>query len=281
MARAAGIILAGGRSSRMGAPKAALEWHGSTLLRRVTGVVGRVVDGPIIVVRAPGQRLPDLAERAELVSDDRTGKGPMQGIAAGLAAIDDRAPLAYVSSTDVPLLHPAFVRRVIAAAGGEVDVVLPEIGGYRQPLAAVYRSDLLGTVQELIAAERMSPAFLFERCRVRRLDDQTMLADRSVARFDPELASVHSLNEPAEYERAHALPAPEIHVELCGPFATRAASRRRTARAWTLGQLASAVEIALDEHVVVALNGDQVSRDSELPLVAGDTVGFGMSHPGG
>ncbi len=281
MAQAAGIILAGGRSSRMGSPKAALEWHGSTLLRRVTGVVGRVVDGPIIVVRAPGQKLPDLAERAELVSDDRKDKGPMQGIAAGLAAIGERAPLAYVSSTDVPLLHPAFVRRVIAAARGEVDVVLPEIGGYRQPLAAAYRSDLLETVQELIAAERMRPDFLFERCRVRRLDDQTMLADRSVARFDPELASVSNLNEPADYERAHALPAPEIDVELSGRLATRAVSRRRTARAWTLGQLASAVQVALDEHVVAALNGEEISRDPELPLVAGDAVAFRVADPGG
>ncbi len=281
MAQAAGIILAGGRSSRMGSPKAALEWHGSTLLRRVTGVVARVVDGPIIVVRAPGQELPDLGERAELVSDARKGQGPMQGIAAGLAAIGDRAEVAYVSSTDVPLLHPAFVHRVIAACDSEVDVVLPEIGGYRQPLAAAYRSELLGTVRELIAAERLRPAFLFERCRVRRLDDQTMLSERSVARLDPDLASVSNLNEPADYERAHALPAPEIQVELFGPLATRAGFRRWTARAWTLGQLASAVELELDEHIVAALNGDQISRDPELPLVAGDKVGFMVADAGG
>jgi molybdopterin-guanine dinucleotide biosynthesis protein A len=275
MAEAAAIILAGGRSSRMGSPKAALDWHGSTLLRRVIGLLARVVDGPIIVVRAPGQDLPDVAERAELVADAREGYGPMQGIAAGLAAIGGRAPVAYVSSTDVPLLHPAFVRRVIEGFDGEVDVVLPEVGGYRQPLAAAYRSDLLATVEELIAAERMRPAFLFERCRVRRLDDRAMLKDRSLARFDPDLASVSNLNEPADYERAHALPAPEIHVELFGSLATQtAAPRRATARAWTLGHLASAMELELEEHIVPALNGDQISRDPQLPLVAGDTVGF-------
>jgi molybdenum cofactor guanylyltransferase len=275
VADAAAIILAGGRSSRMGSPKAELEWHGSTLLRRVTGVLARVVDGPIIVVRAPGQELPDVAEWAEVVADAREGHGPMQGIAAGLAAIRGRAPLAYVSSTDVPLLHPAFVRRVIDGFDSEVDIVLPEVGGYRQPLAAAYRSDLLATVEELIAAERMRPAFLFERCRVRHLDDQSILEDQSVARFDPELASVSNLNEPADYERAHALPAPEIQVELLGPLATQAAGRRRaTARAWTLGQLASAVGLELEEHIVAALNGDQTSLDPQLPLVAGDTVGF-------
>jgi molybdenum cofactor guanylyltransferase len=278
MAGAAAIILAGGRSSRMGSPKAALDWHGSTLLRRVAGLLARVVDGPIIVVCAPGQDLPDVAEPAELVSDAREGHGPMQGIAAGLAAIGGRAPVAYVSSTDVPLLHPAFVRRVIEGFDSEVDVVLPEVGGYRQPLAAAYRSDLLATVEELIAAERMRPDFLFERCRVRRLDDQTMLKDRSLARLDPDLASVSNLNEPADYARAHALPAPEIDVELLGPLATQtAARRRRMARAWALGQLASAMELELHEHIVVALNGEQIGRDPQLPLVAGDTVEFRLA----
>ena len=47
----AGVVLAGGRSTRMGRPKANLEWHGSTLLHRVTGIVGRAVDGPVVVVR--------------------------------------------------------------------------------------------------------------------------------------------------------------------------------------------------------------------------------------
>src|SRR5919201_6251699 len=115
MTTAAGIVLAGGRSSRMGTPKAALEWHGSTLLRRVTGLVARGVDGPVVVVRAPGQSLPALPADVEVVEDAREGRGPLQGLAAGLAAVADRAAAAYVSSTDVPLLHPRFIRRVLAA----------------------------------------------------------------------------------------------------------------------------------------------------------------------
>ena len=61
MVDSAAIVLAGGQSSRMGSPKAALDWHGSTLLRRVTGIMGRVVAGPVVVVSAPGQVLPELA----------------------------------------------------------------------------------------------------------------------------------------------------------------------------------------------------------------------------
>ncbi len=75
---AAAIVLAGGRSSRMGSPKAGLDWHGSTLLRRVTGIVARAVDGPVIVVGAAGQALPALPPSAEVVEDARAGRGPLQ-----------------------------------------------------------------------------------------------------------------------------------------------------------------------------------------------------------
>jgi molybdopterin-guanine dinucleotide biosynthesis protein A len=265
----------------MGSPKAGLAWHGSTLLRRVTGLVARVVDGPVVVVRAPGQELPDLDGGVELVADAREGRGPLQGLAAGLAAIADRADVAYVTSTDVPLLHPAFVRRVIGAFADDVDVVLPEIGGYRQPLAAGYRLTVLDTVEELIAADRLKPAFLFERCRVLRLSDADLLHDRSVARLDPELETVRNLNEPADYERAHALPPPEVQVERFGTLAPRSGPRREMVPAWTLGGVASAVGLKLDEHVVAALNGDQITRDPQVPLAAGDTVSFMAADAGG
>jgi molybdopterin-guanine dinucleotide biosynthesis protein A len=265
----------------MGSPKAALDWHGSTLLRRVTGIVARSVDGPVVVVSAPGQALPALDRAVEVVADEREGHGPVQGIAAGLSAIGDRAEVAYVSATDVPLLHPAFVRRVVGALDDEVDVVLPEVGGYRQPLSAAYRLDLLGAINELIAANRMRPAFLFERSRVLQLGEADLLRDGALNRLDPGLASVSNLNERADYERAHALPAPEIVVEKFGPLAKPPGERRQTVNGWSLGAVADAASLTLDEHVVAALNGDQITRDSELPLVAGDKLAFMVADAGG
>ena len=94
MAAWAGVVLAGGRSSRMGAPKAALEWHGSTLLARTVGILARATGGPVVVVRASGQDLPELPKRTVVVDDPRDGRGPVQGIAAGLAALDGRADAA-------------------------------------------------------------------------------------------------------------------------------------------------------------------------------------------
>lgn len=265
----------------MGSAKAALEWHGSTLLRRVTGIVARSVDGPVVVVRAPRQQLPELDAAVELVDDAIEGRGPLQGLAAGLRAVCGRASLAYVSSTDVPLLHPAFVRGIVGALREDQDVVLPEVGGYPQPLAAAYRTSLVGIVEELIAADRLRPAFVFERCRVLRIGEEQLLEDLALARLDPALSSVKNLNQPADYRDARALPPPEVAVERFGTLAPRSAPRRETVRACTLGAAALAVGLTLDEHVVAALNGDRISRDPQLPLTTGDTLAFLAAGAGG
>jgi molybdenum cofactor guanylyltransferase len=283
MATTAGIVLAGGRSSRMGTPKAALEWHGSTLLRRIVSIVDRSVDGPVIVVRAPGQALPDLPAGVEVVEDAEEGRGPLQGLAAGLGAARERAEVAYATSTDVPFLHPMFIRRVLAALGDDVDVALPHVGGYPQPLAAAYRVELVDVVERLIAEDRMRPAFLFEASRVERLDAGALLADPVLAALDPDLDSVLNLNEPGDYETARARPAPDVTVRRFGVLRRMGSDVPDPAgvAAATLGEAAAGVGLALDEHVVAALNGDQITRDAETPLVAGDTVALLSADAGG
>ena len=102
----------------MGTPKAWLEWHGTTLLRRTCGVVARGTGGPVVVVRAPGQELPELPRAVRVVEDAHEGRGPMQGILAGLAAVQDEEEVAFVAATDMPFLHPRFVAAVCVAADG-------------------------------------------------------------------------------------------------------------------------------------------------------------------
>jgi molybdopterin-guanine dinucleotide biosynthesis protein A len=276
----------------MGRPKANLEWHGSTLLHRVTGIVSRAVAGRVVVVRAAGQELPALPPGVRVVEDAAEGRGPLQGLAAGLAAVADDAEVAYVSSTDVPLLHPAFVRAVVRAAWGElptgdavtsqaVDVALPVVRGFRHPLAAAYRTSLVPAVEELIAEDRMRPAFLFERSRVRELSEDDLLSDRELAEADPELLSVLNLNEPDDYERARARAAPSVTVRRFGTLATNLGREPISIRAATLEAAATAAGVALDRHVVAAVNGDQITRHPELPLAGGDEVAFLAADAGG
>jgi molybdopterin-guanine dinucleotide biosynthesis protein A len=274
---AAAIVLVGGRSSRMGEPKVALEWHGSTLLQRTAALLLRTVSGPVIVVRAPGQDLPALPPGVEVTEDSAEGRGPLEGIASGFGAVLSRAELAFVCSTDLPFLHPAFVRRVLRDLGPEWDIVLPVARGYPQPLAAAYRTALHPRALELVAAGRLRPVMLAEGARVLRLDDAALLADPSLVEFDPALDSLLNINRPEEYRTARERPAPEVTV--------RRGEVTRVVRAASVSAAAAAVGVELGcGDVAVALNGDPLAPALDgrpggwaCPLVAGDVVTFGAS----
>ena len=269
----------------MGTPKASLEWHGSTLLRRTCGVLRRAGLDPVVVVRAAGQPVPALPRDIEVLDDPREGLGPLQGMAVGLGALQARADVAFVCSTDLPFLHAELVRRVLrpfAAAGGDaLDVVLPVARGFPQPLAAAYRTRLASAVAALVAADRLRPAFIFENAEVLRLDDDALLADPALQAADPTLESFVNINEPADYETARARPEPTVTVECFGVLASRAGRGPHAVQAGTVGGAARAVSLTLDRHVLAAVNGDQTSRDAALPLLPGDTVAFLSADAGG
>jgi molybdopterin-guanine dinucleotide biosynthesis protein A len=285
LAEAAGVVLAGGRSSRMGRPKAALEWHGSTLLHRTTALLARTVGGPVLVVAAPGQDLPELPPGVEVVEDPIDGQGPMRGLATGLAALGERSPAAFVCSTDLPFLHPALIRRVLRGfadpESDTVDVVLPVARGYRQPLAAGYRTALAGLVEKVLAEGDLRPGMLFRHCRVAQLDDAALLTEPELARHDPGLDSLVNVNEPDDYAAALARPEPEVLVERFGALASGGRRGPRLVRAASLGAAAAAVGMTRARHIVAAVNGDQMTRDARLPLVTGDTVAFLSADAGG
>lgn len=284
MALSAGVVLAGGRSSRMGTPKASLEWHGSTLLRRTVGIVARAADGPVVVVRAQDQELPALPKGILIADDPREGKGPVQGIATGLAALRGRADIAFICSTDLPFLHPAFIRRLLRVLGDSdaTDVALPVACGFRQPLAAAYRVSLADAAERLVKDDRLGPAFLFDEAAVEQLDDEALRKDLVLATLDPDLDSVVNVNTPADYEAARARPAPEVTVQAFGTLAKGGGkSGPHAVRAATVGAAADALGVVLDRRVTAALNGDQITRDGEMPLVAGDTVFFLSADAGG
>lgn len=235
----------------MGRAKAGLDWHGSTFLYRASAVVRRVVDGPVVVVAAPGQRLPDLPGGVEVVADPVEGLGPMQGVAAGLASTADRAGAAFVCSTDMPFLHPAYIRRVLRAlAESGADMVLPWANGHRQPLATAYRTGLHTLITRLIGQGDLRPGMLPQHCVVAHLDDALLLADSELRRLDPRLDSVVNVNTPEEYAAALARDLPQVTVN------------GRGVRAATLGSRPS----------TVVLNGVPVRPDPRLPLVTGDSV---------
>src|SRR5690242_617824 len=105
-----GIVLCGGLSTRMGRPKAWLPFGDELMLPRVVRIVSEVVS-PVVVVAARGQVVPELPREVQMVRDEYEACGPLAGLAVGLAALAGRCAAAYLTSCDVPLLTPQFVRR--------------------------------------------------------------------------------------------------------------------------------------------------------------------------
>ena len=192
---AGAIVLCGGKSTRMGTPKALLPFGSETMLQRVVRLLGGVVS-PIVVVAAPNQALPALPQDVVVTRDEREGCGPLEGLRAGLKALPPDVEAAYVTSCDVPLLVPDFVRQMLDLADG-YDVAVMEIDGFAHPLSAVYRRTVLPHVEELLANDRLRPVFLFETVKTRRVLSHEITVD-------PNLHTLRNLNTREDYQQALA-----------------------------------------------------------------------------
>ena len=192
--RVGGIIVCGGRSTRMGRPKATLPFGPELMLQRVVRLLSEVVN-PIVVVAAPEQELPPLPPDVLISRDAREGRGPLEGLAAGLSVIREHADAAYATSCDVPLLATDFVRRMIELLGDH-DVVVPVEDRFHHPLAAIYRTSVLPAVRRLLDADQLRPIFLFESVNTRRVNVGELRA------VDAELRTLMNLNTPDDYRRA-------------------------------------------------------------------------------
>src|SRR3954464_3681031 len=191
---AGGIVLCGGRSTRMGTSKATLPFGPETMLQRVVRLLSTVVS-PIIIVAAREQSLPELPGDVTVARDEREQRGPLEGLRAGLTALPSSVDIAYVTSCDVPLLVPAFVERMVELLGDH-DIAVMEIDGFAHPLSAVYRRDTLSLVEDLLAHNRLRPVFLFNAVRTRRVQPAEMTS------VDAALLTLRNLNTRDDYERA-------------------------------------------------------------------------------
>jgi molybdopterin-guanine dinucleotide biosynthesis protein A len=193
--KAGGIVLCGGQSRRMGRPKAWLPMGRELLLQRVVRIV-REVAQPVVVVAAPRQDLPPLPSEVQVVHDKREGRGPLEGLAAGLRRIQDLgADAAYLSSTDVPFLSAGFVEKVLSLLG-ESWIAVPLVGEQHHPLAGVYRTACLAAIDRLLAADRLRPIFLFDQVPTR------LIGADELTGVDPALDSVRNVNSPEDYQLA-------------------------------------------------------------------------------
>jgi molybdopterin-guanine dinucleotide biosynthesis protein A len=196
--RAGAVVLAGGRSSRMGTAKALLAWEGTTAVAHAVETVRAGVDGgPVCVVRAAGQELPPLG--ALVVDDAVAYAGPLAGLYAGLVALAGPCEVAFACGVDTPLLAPALVRAVLRAARERDDAVVPVIGGRAQPLLAVYRTAIAPQLLALLESDAGGLRDIPDACSVRTLSELELLSDPELAEADPDLRSALNANTPDEW----------------------------------------------------------------------------------
>ncbi len=178
----------------MGRAKADLPFGRETMLQRVVRILAAVVD-PVVVVAAAEQPLVELPASVEVVRDEALGRGPLQGLAAGLAALPSSCTAAYVSSCDVPFLRPEFVRRVIDLLQ-TADAAVPELDGCRHALAGIYRTGVAAIVQQLLDSDQLRFSRLVEIVPTR------FISAAELTDVDPNLQSLWNVNTPEDYAQA-------------------------------------------------------------------------------
>jgi molybdopterin-guanine dinucleotide biosynthesis protein A len=189
------VILAGGRSRRMGQPKEALAFGKSTLLGTIVDVLIDCTFPVVIVARDDAQALPPLPIEVEICYDATPGAGPLLALRDGMRALAARVDAVFVTGCDFPFLTTRAVGWLVDQLGDH-DMVLTQTANMPQPLLGVYRVSLLPLIEALIAEGVRTPRTIAERCRARVLDEAT------VRGFDSTLRLLRNINSQDEYRAA-------------------------------------------------------------------------------
>lgn len=188
------IVLAGGRSRRMGRDKASVELGGLSLLEHVVRGVARFAE-PVVVVARAGQALPVLPASVLVVRDPIEDLGPLAGLAAGLAALGTRREWTYLTATDMPFPSKAVANHLYELArahGGPAAV--PTLEGRAQPLASVLHRSALAQIEGLLALGERRLSSIVEALDARLVDARKLVLDARVASEDPELDALRDLD---------------------------------------------------------------------------------------
>ena len=190
------VILAGGKSQRLGIDKALLEFNGQSLLSRAVQRLA-ALSNDIIVVTSTPEDYQHLGLGVRFVSDERPGGGALMGIYSGLRAARHASALAV--ACDMPFLNLALLRHM-AAVSAEYDVVVPRLeGDLLEPLHAIYGKPCLPFMADLLARGRRRIAAFFDDVRVLYVEEPIITS------LDPLRLSFLNVNAPADWVLAQSM----------------------------------------------------------------------------
>ena len=166
------IILAGGRSSRMGKDKASLKISGKSMIERLLLELSPIV-AQIVVIRAPGQTIPnipkELKDRTHIGWDSVKDRGPLQGIVDALPLLNSEIDKVFLLTCDLPYITTNWFQTLKDVMTDEFDMVCTEENEIINPLLAIYRRPVLEPASKLISEGKRRPISLWEGWRMARL----------------------------------------------------------------------------------------------------------------
>ncbi|KAA0223491.1 MAG: molybdenum cofactor guanylyltransferase [Phycisphaerae bacterium] len=195
------IVLAGGRSTRMGFSKHRIEFAGATALDRIIRVASQCVDQIVVSVsdRDEARSLQSrLSASIRVVIDSAPGRGPLQGLSDSLKLLGGSVCVSAVVACDYPLVSREMIRLLFNALGSS-DAIVPLVGGNHHVLLSVVRVDAFRNVGELLESGRYSVQGAFRSKKTSIVTEETML------RFGIDPAVLATANTPPELEYVRTL----------------------------------------------------------------------------
>ncbi|MCP5003029.1 MAG: molybdenum cofactor guanylyltransferase [Planctomycetes bacterium] len=184
------IILAGGKSSRMGRNKALLDIEGKTFIERQVGLLREIFDEIIISANAPSEYsfLP-----IPVIEDLYPEKGPLGGIYTGL--MNSRSPYTFFLACDMPFVALPLIRHLAGLVNG-VDVVVPRSGKGLEPLHGFYSKRCIGPIKRELDRDNLRIISFFQEVKVKVVELEHLDLSHGF------MESVTNLNTKEDYESA-------------------------------------------------------------------------------
>ncbi len=183
-----GIILSGGKSSRMGRDKAFLPFPHKPLIEIMIDKLS-VLFNELIVVTGNPHLYSKYGIRT--VKDIIPQRGPLGGIYTGL--LFSKNHYNFIVACDMPFLNPDLVHYMVQKIKG-YDLVVPEYGDQLQPLCAIYSKNCIESIKEELSGDNLKVTCFFKNVK------QKLITEEEIKKTDFQGLSFVNINTPEEYK---------------------------------------------------------------------------------
>lgn len=187
------MVLAGGKSTRLGEDKTLLALGKNTLVANAVTTIGEFCD-EVLVVAGTSDKTPGPGAR--VIYDVYPGKGSLGGIYSGLLAAEHQHCL--VVACDMPFLNADLLAYMVSLPRN-YDVLIPRVNNHLEPLHAIYSKHCLPYMQNLLDQGHLKILDFFDQVVVQYIDEAEINAR------DPEHLSFFNVNTPDQLAKAREL----------------------------------------------------------------------------